>query len=40
MDRGTWWSTVHGVTKRHDLATKQLQIVKLLALRLAEARAQ
>ena len=40
MDRGTWWSTVHGVTKRHDLTTKQLQIVKLLALRLAEARAQ
>ena len=23
MDRGTWWATVHGVTRvRHDLATK------------------
>ena len=24
MDRGTWWTTVHGVARvRHDLATKQ-----------------
>ena len=25
MDRGAWWATVHGATKRvrHDLATKQ-----------------
>ena len=23
MDRGTWWATVHGVTRvRHDLETK------------------
>ena len=22
MDRGTWWATVHGITKSHDLATK------------------
>ena len=21
MDRGAWWATVHGVTKRHDGAT-------------------
>ena len=21
MDRGAWWATVHGVTKRHDWAT-------------------
>ena len=25
MDRETWWATVHGVTVRHDLATKQQQ---------------
>ena len=25
MDRGLWWATVHGVAKRHDLATKQHQ---------------
>ena len=26
-DRGTWWATVHGVTKvGHDLATKQQQL--------------
>ena len=23
MDRGAWWATVHGVSKRHDWATKQ-----------------
>ena len=23
MDRGAWRATVHGVTKRHDLVTKQ-----------------
>ena len=23
MDRGAWWVTVHGVTVKHDLATKQ-----------------
>ena len=22
MDRGAWWAIVHGVTKRHDCATK------------------
>ena len=22
MDRGTWWATVHGVTKRHNSSTK------------------
>ena len=22
MDRGAWWATVHGVTKRHDWTTK------------------
>ena len=25
MDRGAWWATVHEVTKRHDLMTKQQQ---------------
>ena len=27
MDRGTWWATVHGVTKTvgHDLVTEQLE---------------
>ena len=25
MDRGALWATVHGVTKRQDLATKQQQ---------------
>ena len=26
-DRGTWWATVHGVTKvGHDLATEQQQL--------------
>ena len=27
MDRGAWWATIHGVTKRvrHDSATKQQQ---------------
>ena len=27
MDRGAWWATVHGVTKRvgHELLTKQQQ---------------
>jgi len=23
MDREAWWATVHEITKRHDLATKQ-----------------
>ena len=23
MDRGAWWAIVHGVTVRHELATKQ-----------------
>ena len=23
MGRGAWWATVHKITKRHDLATKQ-----------------
>ena len=23
VDRGAWWATVHGVTKRHDLVSKQ-----------------
>ena len=22
MDRGAWWAAVHGVTQRHDQATK------------------
>ena len=22
MDRGAWWATTHGVTKRHDIANK------------------
>ena len=22
LDRGAWWATVHGVAKRHDLATE------------------
>ena len=26
MDRGAWWTIVHGVTKSQDLATKQQQI--------------
>ena len=25
VDRGAWWAIVHGVTKRHNLATKQQQ---------------
>ena len=34
MNRGSWWATVHGVTKRvgHNLATKQQQGLKLLDL--------
>ena len=28
VDRGAWWATVHGVTKRHDLVTKQQQGTK------------
>ena len=23
MDKGAWWAKVHGITKRHDLATEQ-----------------
>ena len=23
VDREAWWAAVHGVTKRHDLATEQ-----------------
>ena len=23
MNRGAWWDTVHGLTKRHNLVTKQ-----------------
>ena len=39
MDRGTWWATVHGVTKRvrHSCATKQQQLATYLRLQLAEA---
>ena len=28
MDRGDWWATVHGVTVRHDLVTKQQQFIR------------
>ena len=24
-DRGAWWATVHGVTKRHNVATEKQQ---------------
>ena len=26
-ERGTWWATVHGVTKRHDLVTEKQHII-------------
>ena len=30
MDRGAWWTTVHGVARAgHDLATKQQQEVRI-----------
>ena len=32
MDRGAWWATVHGITKRvgQDLATKQQQQMMII----------
>ena len=32
MDRGAWWVTVHGVTVKHDLATKQQYVVYILTI--------
>ena len=31
-DRGAWHAVVHGVTKRHNVATEQQQILFLLCL--------
>ena len=27
MDRGAWWASVHAVPKRHNLITKQQNII-------------